>query len=134
MKPPGLPSPPRRPACYARACLARHRSTGRLGLLLEAVHQLIQVVASVAKSGPEHYAYISFFAWRLCLADLGKVIKSCFQFLLQEIAPYSKRNFVFFRIVWHKSARMHVGVRGEVSYPSARKCSALNSMFLKYRL
>ena len=104
------------------------------GLLFEAVHQLTQVVASIAKSGPEHYADISFFARRLCLADLGKVIKSCFQFLLQEIAPYSKRNFVFFRIVWHKSARMHVGVRGEVSYPNARKCSALNSMFLKYRL
>ena len=63
---------------------------------MEAVHQLIQVVASIAKSGPEHYADISFFARRLCLADLGKVIKSCFQFLLQEIAPYSKRNFVFF--------------------------------------
>ena len=134
MKPPGLPHP--------RGDL--HTTRGRvlpatgpqvaMGLLLEAVHQLIQVVPSIAKSGPEHYADISFFVRRLCLADLGKVIKSCFQFLLQEIAPYSKRNFVFFRIVWHKSARMHVGVRGEVSYPSARKCSALNSMFLKYRL
>jgi hypothetical protein len=32
------------------------------GLLFEAVHQLTQVVASIAKSGPEHYADISFFA------------------------------------------------------------------------
>ena len=79
------------------------------GLLFEAIHQLTQVVASIAKSGPEHYADISFFSPRLCLADLGKVIKSCFQFLLQEIAPYSKRNFVFFRIVGHKRARMHAG-------------------------
>jgi hypothetical protein len=52
------------------------------GLLFETVHQLTQVVTSIAKSGPEHYADISFFARRLCLADLGKVIKSCFQFLL----------------------------------------------------
>jgi hypothetical protein len=102
------------------------------GLLFEAVHQLTQVVASIAKSSPQHYADISFFARRLCLADLGKVIKSCFEFLLQEIAPYSKRNFIFFRIVWHKSARMHGwGSGGEVSYPSARKRSPLKAMFLK---
>ena len=92
-------------------------------------------MASIAKSGPEHYADISFFARRLCLADLGKVIKSCFQFLLQEIAPYSKRNFAFFRIVGHKSARMYVGIRGEISkylIPAleVRECSALDSMFL----
>jgi hypothetical protein len=134
MKPPGLP-PPRGDLHATRGRVLP--ATGpqvAMRLLLEAVHQLIQVVASIAKSGPEHYADISFFARRLCLAHLGKVIKSCIEFLLQEIAPYSKRNFVFFRIVGHKSARMHVGVRGEVSYPSARKCSALDSMFLKYRL
>ena len=47
-----------------------------------------------------------------------------------------KRDFVFFRIVWHRdSARMHAGgFGGEVSYPIARKCSPLDSMFLKYRL
>ena len=79
----------------------------------------------IAKSGPEHYADISFFTRRLGLADLGKVIKSCFEFLLQEIAPYSKRNFVFFRIVWHKSARCMWGfgekylrVRHEISVSS----------------
>jgi hypothetical protein len=32
-------------------------------------------VASIAKSGPEHYADISFFARRLCLADLRSVIQ-----------------------------------------------------------
>ena len=47
-----------------------------VGGLLETVHQLTQVVASIAKSCPEHYANISFFARRLCLADLGKIIKS----------------------------------------------------------
>jgi hypothetical protein len=47
-----------------------------VGVLFETVHQLTQVVASIAKSCPEHYANISFFARRLCLADLGKVIKS----------------------------------------------------------
>jgi hypothetical protein len=52
------------------------------GLLFETVRQLTQVVESIAKSGPEQYADLSFLARRLCLADLGKLIKSCFQFLL----------------------------------------------------
>ena len=52
------------------------RATLLVGVLFETVHQLTQVVASIAKSCPEHYANISFFARRLCLADLGKVIKS----------------------------------------------------------
>jgi hypothetical protein len=42
--------------------------------LFETVHQLTQVVASIAKSCPEHYANISFFARRLCLADLGLLV------------------------------------------------------------
>jgi hypothetical protein len=57
-----------------------HRTVGRAALLVgglvETVHQFTQVVASIAKSCPEHYANISSFARRLCLADLGKVVKS----------------------------------------------------------
>jgi hypothetical protein len=71
--------------------------------------KLTQVVASIAKSGPEHLCRYLFFRSATLPCGSWQVIKSCFEFLLQEIAPYSKRNFVFFRIVWHKSARMHVG-------------------------
>ena len=103
------------------------------GLLFEAVHQLTQVVASIAKSGPEHYADISFFVGDFALRILARSSRAA-------LSSFSKRSHHIPRGISPSLGSFGIKVQectepgGEVSYPKARKCSHLNSMFLKYRL
>ena len=55
------------------------------GLLFEAVHQLTQVVTSIAKSSPEHYADISFSLGDFALRILARSSRAAF-------SSFSKRS------------------------------------------